>query len=204
MSHKNTLTFPSSYHKIAWFRDNTLQSKIQLFVAGLLFATERPIFTGSVKGTLLSSKGWELGREVKIAIAILLHSCCSSRRLKVREKLTTIAHEHFELSSCNHVIITLLSPPLRKSFGHNFQVFEHVTSLASFVVYGFQNVMFGRVRETYYIIYSRQYNNTKKKTKEKKCKKKKFTGASHFYTQISRTELFVSGTVLILAFCLKL
>lgn len=82
MSHKSILTFPSSYHKIAWFRDKTLQSKIQLFVAGLLFATERPIFTGSVNGTLLSSKGWELGREVNTAIAILLISCCSSRRLK--------------------------------------------------------------------------------------------------------------------------
>lgn len=81
MSHRVILTFPSSYHKIAWFRDKTLQSKIQLFVAGLLFATERPIFTGSVKGTLLSSKGWELGRDVNTAIAILLISCCSSRRL---------------------------------------------------------------------------------------------------------------------------
>ena len=72
-----SLTFPSSYHKIAWFLDKTLQSKIQLFVAGLLFATERPIFTGSTKGTLLSSKGWELGREVNTAIAIFLISCCS-------------------------------------------------------------------------------------------------------------------------------
>ena len=92
-----SLTFPSSYHRIAWFRDKTLQSKIQLFVAGLLFATERPIFTGSVKGTLLSSKGWELGREVNTAIAISLISCCSFADWSVRE-LTTTAHEQFKRS----------------------------------------------------------------------------------------------------------
>ena len=111
MSGKNTLTLPSSYHKIAWFRDNTLQSKIQLFEAGLLLATERPIFTRSVKGTLLSSKGWELGREVKIAIAILLHSSCSSRRLMKYVSWQRNAHEQIKFAFLSHVISTRLSLP---------------------------------------------------------------------------------------------
>lgn len=111
MSGKNTLTFPSSYHKIAWFRDNTLQSKIQLFEAGLLLATERPIFTRSVKGTLLSSKGWELGLEVKIPIAILLHSSCSSRRLMKYVSWQRNAHEQIKFAFSSHVISTPLSLP---------------------------------------------------------------------------------------------
>lgn len=55
---------------IAWLRDSTLQSNIQLFGAGLLLATERPTLDASVNNTFLSSKGWELGRDVRIAIAI--------------------------------------------------------------------------------------------------------------------------------------
>lgn len=55
---------------IAWLRDSTLQSKIQLFWAGLLFATDRPTLDASVNNTFLSSNGWELGLDVRIAIAI--------------------------------------------------------------------------------------------------------------------------------------
>lgn len=61
---------------MAWFLDNTLQSNIQLFKAGLLLATDRPILADSVNSTLLSSNGWELGLEVRIAIAIFHYYSC--------------------------------------------------------------------------------------------------------------------------------
>lgn len=61
---------------MAWFLDNTLQSNIQLFGAGLLLATERPTLEGSVSKIFLSSNGWELGLEVRIAIAIFHYKSC--------------------------------------------------------------------------------------------------------------------------------
>lgn len=70
------LTLLFSNQIIAWFLESTLQSNIQLFGAGLLLATERPTLDGSVKNTFLSSKGWELGLEVRIAIAIFHYNSC--------------------------------------------------------------------------------------------------------------------------------
>ena len=66
------LTFPSSYHRRAWLRDRTLQSKMALLAVGRALATDRPIFTGSTSDTCLSRNGCELARQVNTAKADML------------------------------------------------------------------------------------------------------------------------------------
>lgn len=68
----NALTLLFSYHRRAWFRDNTLQSNIALFGVALTLATERPIFTGSCTEICRSWNGCELVRQVNTASGV----CC--------------------------------------------------------------------------------------------------------------------------------
>lgn len=85
-------TFPSLYHKSAWFLDKTLQSNMALLVAGLTLATARPTLIALSSARLRSCtqkvgynlkankkwkgcctwKGWEFGRQMSVALGTIL------------------------------------------------------------------------------------------------------------------------------------
>ena len=54
----------------AWFRDNTLQSKIAFVVEALRRATDRPTLTAWSRDNVRSLNGWELGRQCNMARGI--------------------------------------------------------------------------------------------------------------------------------------
>ena len=61
---------PASYHMRAWFRDNTLQSKIAFVVEALRRATDRPTLTAWSRDKVRSLNGCEFGRQCNIALGI--------------------------------------------------------------------------------------------------------------------------------------
>lgn len=79
---KLTLPESCSYQISAWFLDSTLQSNIPLSDAGLALATDRPIFTGSLRVTRRSWNGWELGWHVNTARPAMVASSASSPELE--------------------------------------------------------------------------------------------------------------------------